>query len=211
MTFIRTLWTDRALPRLRADQLNRIEQGIADAHSGAAGTLTKIMDFALVGTTILRADNIPQTFNHLVVYYTMQSQRAATVHAGARFRINNDSTLVYDFNFNGFHVASGVQGADQAFVGGQSMGYLGELPGATRANDNAVLSGVLDIPFYRSGNVKHMTARASMSNDSSYTASIVVGNHYFPAAPAAITRLDLHDDAIGALGPRAVATLYGIV
>lgn len=34
MGFLKTLWVNRALPRLDATQLNRIEQGIADAHSG---------------------------------------------------------------------------------------------------------------------------------------------------------------------------------
>lgn len=36
MTFLKTLWVERSVPKLSADQLNRMEQGIADAHSGAA-------------------------------------------------------------------------------------------------------------------------------------------------------------------------------
>jgi hypothetical protein len=33
MAFVKTTWTDRAVPRMNAAQLNRIEQGIADAHA----------------------------------------------------------------------------------------------------------------------------------------------------------------------------------
>lgn len=36
MTFVKTLWNDDALPDMTAAQLNRQEQGIADAHSGVA-------------------------------------------------------------------------------------------------------------------------------------------------------------------------------
>lgn len=36
MTFIKTTWNDRTVPRMNAAQLNRMEQGIADAHGGLA-------------------------------------------------------------------------------------------------------------------------------------------------------------------------------
>lgn len=35
MGFLKTLWTDRSAPKITAAQLNRIEQGIADAHAGS--------------------------------------------------------------------------------------------------------------------------------------------------------------------------------
>lgn len=34
MAFVKTAWTDRQVPKLVAAQLNRIEQGVADAHPG---------------------------------------------------------------------------------------------------------------------------------------------------------------------------------
>lgn len=37
MAFVKTTWVDNALPALTATQLNRIEQGIADAHTMLSG------------------------------------------------------------------------------------------------------------------------------------------------------------------------------
>lgn len=43
MSFLQTLWFDRMLPKLTAAQLNRMEQGIADAHTGIAVPVVTVL------------------------------------------------------------------------------------------------------------------------------------------------------------------------
>jgi hypothetical protein len=211
MAFVKTTWVDRQVPKISAAQLNRIEQGIADAHTALAAltppAMVKIGDFSLVGNNVQYA-SIPQTFTHLRVMFTMQSARAASANTGARLRFNAVASSNYDFVLHGFHGVT--QGSDGSYGSAQTWGYLGQCPAGTRSNDGQVLRGVIDIPYYKDSTTSRMAlVHSHMSDGISTAAYLDIGNQFFGVAQP-ITQIDLMDDVNGALGPKATASLYGI-
>lgn len=212
MTFVKTTWNDDALPDLTAAQLNRMEQGIADAHAGtSAGTLQKIGDLALAagglsgaGAGQLGINNIPQTFAHLRLLVRAQSQAAGDDNVGIRL---NGSLANYVWQYKGMNNAGPFDGT---VASGQAYGYIGSAPGASRANDNYISHQVIDIPFYTlADSIKTWHSMSSYASSAAAFQGVTAqgSNVGFAGAITALTLLA----SGGALGPRTKATLYGIV
>jgi hypothetical protein len=171
----------------------------------------KIGDFQASGTLQLVYNNIPQTFSHLRVAFVGQSTRSGFTNTGYRFYFSTSAGLIsssYQMQYFGYSSQSG------AFVSGQSpndsRGYLGQCPAGTRSNDNYILSGTIDIPYYARGDViKNFMVDSTMHDGSTLFQGLRV-HTINNATAAAVTALTIADDAGSALGPRAAATLYGI-
>lgn len=170
-------------------------------------TMQKIGEFTNTGT-LLSFPNIPQNFSHLRVMAIGQSMRAGFANTGFRATFNGLSGAAYSFDYWGYNSAPAVY---SGHVGGDTRLYVGQTPAATRTNDNYVSTHIIDIPFYTLANVIHMFHANASFNDGNALMTGVNINNIWTGAAAAITRFDLSDDVGSALGPRARATLYGIL
>ena len=167
----------------------------------------KIGDFKAVTTSVMRFNDIPQTFTHLEVAVQWRSTRAAFQNTGLRFTINGLSTS-YHFSYYGI-----VNGAvSNGHATNQPWGYLGQTPAALSAAFNAS-HHLLWIPYYRErSTIKEvLTQNNILDGGVNGHASLTVGNEIAGLATA-VTRIDLSDDVAGVFDPaQCKATLYGIL
>lgn len=193
-------------------QLSDFDRRITALESQArVTTYQKIGDFVVADSGIhLRYDGIPQTFNHLLVQFVMQSTRAAN-NTGARFAFSTAAGPVsssYEFDYYGYQISSGVAGVYQGDAQAQTNGYLGQCPAATRLDDNHVQKGTIDIPFYHDNNIKMFNVRSVCHDGLVLRQAVTVGN-VNTSTNGAVTALLLGDDVGSVLGPRRAASLYG--
>lgn len=174
-----------------------------------SGAMVKIMDFALAGTTALRAAAIPQTFTHLRVVGIGQSQRAGVANTGLRLSHNGNTASAYQYDYYGYGAGLAANAITSGGAGAVGV-YLGQTPAGSRANDNYVSQFVVDIPNYNVAGVVRMFLSNSYFHDGVNGRQSMTSGGVWMNDTNVITQLDIGDDVAGALGPRARASLYGI-
>jgi hypothetical protein len=188
-----------------AERVGRLErsltiQKIGELTNAAGGT-------SGAASGQLGINNIPPTFSHLRLVVRGQSQYGAEIdNMGIRF--NGDSSANYGWMYKGNTQAGDASGGTTA----QTYGFIGWTMGTTRQNDSYVSHHIIDIPFYSlADGVKSWHSNSVYFNNTGSSLPWAGGTSQgirYLANP--LTALSVF--AISAvLGPRARATLYGVL
>jgi hypothetical protein len=187
--------------------LARLERRVSAVEGG--GGVVPIGQVSGAGLTSMGFPVIPQTFTHLRLYVIGQSQRSGFANTGLRFRLNSDTSTNYYANYISRLHSLPADSVNSGYTGAVSSGFLSPVPAGARATDQHTSFIVMDVPFYNRADVQKRTmVQFTYDDGSSQNAFGSVGNLW--VSPSAISSLSIMDDVGGALGPRSVASLYGV-
>jgi hypothetical protein len=112
MAYVKTTWIDDTLPDITAAQLNRIEQGIADAHTGLAAVVP-VVKWLFVGGSEMRQERIGG-FDWTVIETTTSTTYTTLTTAGPRLTVP----------LSGDYLLTGRVSAKTAASGGNFAGFI---------------------------------------------------------------------------------------
>jgi len=151
-----------------------------------------------VGSTSLTFSSIPQSYSNLRVIWIAQGSRASYANTGGRFTING-ATTYYDQIY--------TTSTGSAALASQSSWYIGQIPTATRTNDNYVCNVIIDIPSYAKTNmIKGFSSTCSGHDGTTQLNAVCCGTNR--ADVAAVTSIALTDDVASTPGTRSFAQLW---